>query len=77
MNPLKMIPLLLMQILYKLIWLIIVAYPLWSAGHLIGSSAQELANINLKGVIVDLFVIPWPYVFKNYVLKPKTINDFK
>src|SRR3954463_14130655 len=39
-HPLKMIPLLLVQISYKLIWLVIVALPLWSANHLQGSSAQ-------------------------------------
>ena len=71
LHPLKMIPLLLVQFSYKLIWLIIVAYPLWSANHLTGSSAQELTDINFKGVVVDLLVIPWSYVFKNYILKPK------
>ena len=64
-----MIPLLLVQISYKLIWLIIVALPLWSANHLTGSPAQALAEINFKSIIVDLLVIPWPYVFKNYILK--------
>jgi hypothetical protein len=70
-HPLKMLPLLLMQFTYKLIWLIIVAYPLWSVNHLSGSSAQDLASINFKGVFVDLFIIPWPYVLRNYILKPK------
>lgn len=71
LHPLKMIPLLLVQIFYKLIWLIIVAYPLWSANQLYGSSAQGLAKINLKSIAVDLLVIPWPYVLKNYILKSK------
>lgn len=70
-HPLKMIPLLLVQIFYKLIWLIIVAYPLWLANQLAGSSAQGLAEINLKSIVVDLLVIPWPYALKNYVLKSK------
>jgi hypothetical protein len=71
LHPLKMIPMLLVQFSYKLIWLIIVAYPLWSANHLTGSTAHELAEINFKGIVVDLLVIPWPYVLKNYILKPK------
>lgn len=70
-HPLKMIPLLLVQIFYKLIWLIIVAYPLWSTNQLAGSSAQGLAAINLKSIVVDLLVIPWPYVLRNYILKSK------
>ena len=71
LHPLKMIPLLLVQFSYKLIWLTIVAYPLWSANHLKGSSAQELTAINFKGIIADLLVIPWPYVLRNYILKYK------
>ena len=71
LHPLKMIPLLLVQFSYKLIWSIIVAYPLWSTHHLAGSSAQELTDINFRGAIVDLLIIPWPYVVKNYILKPK------
>lgn len=70
-NPLKMLPLLLIQFSYKLIWLIIVAYPLYSTNCLMGSSAQDLAGINFKGIIVDFLIIPWPYVVRNYILKPK------
>ena len=73
-HPLKMIPLLLVQITYKLIWLIIVAIPLWSANHLKGSPAQGLAEINFKSIFVDLLVIPWPYVLRSYILKSTKIN---
>lgn len=73
-NPLRMLPVLLIQFTYKLIWLIIVAYPLWTANQLSGSSAHELAAINFKGIIVDLLVIPWPYVFQNYFLRQKKLK---
>jgi hypothetical protein len=76
LHPLKMIPLLLVQFSYKLFWLIIVAYPLWSAGHLTGSPAQGLAEINFKGILVDLLVIPWPFVLKDYILRSKKMNGF-
>lgn len=69
LHPLKMIPLLLVQISYELIWLIIVAFPLWSANKLTGSSAQGLAEVNLKSIVIDLLVIPWSYVLKTYILK--------
>ncbi|MBK5283872.1 MAG: hypothetical protein JJE25_00580 [Bacteroidia bacterium] len=71
LHPLKMIPLLLVQFSYKLIWLIIVAFPLWSANQLTGSSAQGLTEANSIGIVIDLLVIPWSYVFKNYILPPK------
>ena len=68
LHPLKMLPLLLMQFTYKLIWIIIVAFPLWSANQLAGSPAEGLAGINAVGIIIDLLVIPWHYVIKNYIL---------
>jgi hypothetical protein len=67
-HPLKMIPLLLVQFSYKLIWLIIVAYPLWSANQLPEPSAAGLTKANSTGIIPDLLIIPWPYVLKNYIL---------
>ena len=60
--PLKMLPLLLLQLLYKSIWVIAVALPLWSAFRSI-----ELTRIMAMGAVVDLIVIPWPYVIANYV----------
>lgn len=71
LHPLKMIPVLLMQFSYKLIWLIIVAYPLWSANQLTGSPVQGLTEANSIGIVLDLLVIPWPFVFNNYFLTPK------
>ncbi|MEP6594620.1 MAG: hypothetical protein ABJA71_01690 [Ginsengibacter sp.] len=68
-HPLKMIPLLLVQFIYKLIWSIIVAYPLWSSNQL--PVSHELTNIMVKGFIIDLFIIPWPYVLRNYILTQK------
>lgn len=60
--PLKMLPLLFMQLFYKSVWLIAVAPALWSAGRSIGF-AEGMA----LGVVLDLIVIPWPYVLANYV----------
>ena len=68
-HPLKMIPLLLLQFTYKLIWSIIVAYPIWSANQL--PASHELTNIMVKGVFVDLLIIPWPYVLRNFILIQK------
>ena len=63
--PLKMVPLLLLQMLYKSIWVIGVALPLWYTFRSI-----ELTRIMGMGAVVDLIVIPWPYVIANYVKKP-------
>lgn len=71
--PVKMLPLLLLQMSYKLIWVIFVGYPLWSAGKM-DPVAIELMKASGLGVLFDLAIIPWPYVFKNYI---KTFFNFK
>jgi hypothetical protein len=67
--PLKMLPVLFMQLFYKLVLLLAVALPLWSAGQW-SASAAGLFKVMAMGAIVDLLVIPWPYVFADYVRKP-------
>jgi hypothetical protein len=68
-RPLKMLPILLLEIFYKVLWLIIVAYPLWSAGNLAGSTAEGTTSAFLW-VILPVIAVPWGYVFLNYVYKP-------
>lgn len=60
--PLKMAPVLLLQLLYKIVWLIAVGVPTWPA---LRGAAREMA----AGAVMDLVVIPWPYVFEHYVKK--------
>jgi hypothetical protein len=65
-NPLKMLPIVLLEILYKLIWLILVAYPLWSSNRLIGSAAENMTYAFLW-VVLPILVMPWRYVFRRYI----------
>tara|TARA_R110002020_G_scaffold97708_1_gene233142 strand:+ start:64043 stop:64396 length:354 start_codon:yes stop_codon:yes gene_type:complete len=74
-HPIKMIPIILLNITYKIIWLSIVAYPLWSINQLEGSNAEGLTKSNFIGFIIDLVIIPWSYVFKNYILISKKSNN--
>jgi hypothetical protein len=69
-RPLKMLPILLLEIFYKVLWLIIVAYPLWSKGTLAGSPAEEI-TFTFSWVILPIVAVPWGYVFVNYMYKPK------
>jgi hypothetical protein len=63
--PVRMLPLLLLQLFYKLTWLLGVAYPLWSAGHWDPVAAGLFKACGI-GAVLDTVVIPWPYVFENY-----------
>src|SRR5271155_5035545 len=50
-RPLKMLPILLLEVFYKVLWLLIVAYPLWSTGTLVGSSAEGATSAFLWVVL--------------------------
>jgi len=69
-HPLKMLPILLLEIFYKVLWLILVAYPLWSKGKLAGSPAEGITSAFLW-VILPIIAVPWAYVFVNYIYKPR------
>jgi len=69
-RPLKMLPILLLEIFYKILWLILVAYPLWSQGTLVGSPAEGITS-GFLWVILPIVAVPWRYVFVNYIYNPK------
>jgi len=69
-RPLKMLPILLLEIFYKVLWLTIVAYPLWSKGALTGSPAEG-ATLAFLWVILPIVAVPWGYVLATYVYKPR------
>jgi hypothetical protein len=60
--PLKMVPLLLLQLVYKAVWLLAVALPMWSAVR-----STDLTRAMVIGVVVDVLGIPWPYILASYV----------
>jgi hypothetical protein len=65
-RPLKMLPILLLEIFYKVMWLVVVAYPLWKSDQLTGSSAEGTAA-GFAWVILPIVAVPWRYAFVNYV----------
>ena len=69
-RPLKMLPILLLEIFYKVLWLILVAYPLWSENKLAGSPAEGITS-GFLWVILPVVAVPWGYVFVNYIYKAK------
>lgn len=66
LRPLRMLPIVLFMILYKSLWLAFVAYPLWRAGTLTGSPAEELATIFIAAPLFSL-AVPWRYVLHRFV----------
>lgn len=64
--PVKMLPILLFESAWKLLWLGAVAVPLWIRGDM-DAATSEVAGAALWVVII-LAVIPWRYVFRQYVV---------
>jgi len=67
LRPLKMLPIVLFEIMYKITWLLIVAYPLWVRNELIGSPAEGMTRAFLW-VVLPIVAMPWSYFFKTYIL---------
>jgi hypothetical protein len=66
--PLQMLPILLWEFVWKIMWLILVATPLWIAGTM--DEATWGVATSVLWVVIIPFVIPWRYVFAHYVKKP-------
>lgn len=66
-RPLKMLPIMIFMVVYKSIWLLFVAYPLWSAGKLAGSPVEGMARV-FMWVPVAIVAVPWKYALDKYVL---------
>ena len=67
--PLQMLPLLMFEFAWKLVWMVFYGLPQWSAGQHPPTFAEDMFNIGF-GVILMPLVIPWPYVWRRYVKQP-------
>lgn len=66
--PVRMLPLLLWELLWKAIWLLVVALPAWRSGQM--DEAIWSVTFACLMVVVVPVAIPWRYVFDKFVLEP-------
>jgi hypothetical protein len=66
--PVRLLPLLVFESAWKLIWLAAVAVPHLLAGDMSAEMGRMLSSIAV--VVVILAVTPWDYVWKRYVRAP-------
>jgi hypothetical protein len=64
--PLRMLPLMLFELVWKAIWVFAIGLPLRVANQLDAGQAQTLVDCTV-GVVICLVVIPWPYVIDTYL----------
>ena len=67
--PLRMLPVLMFEFAWKAVWLIAFGLPQYFSGQLPETFAEDMFNIAF-GVILMPLVIPWGYVWRNYVKAP-------
>ncbi|ALT76712.1 hypothetical protein [Paucibacter sp. KCTC 42545] len=67
--PLQMLPLLIYELVWKALWLLVIAYPLWRGGAMT-PNVQETAFACLMGIVLTPLVLPWRYIAHHYFSKP-------
>ena len=68
--PLEMLPLLMFEFAWKLIWMIFYGLPQYSAGQYPPTFPEDFFNIAWGAVL--LLVIPWGYAWRHFVRRPAT-----
>jgi hypothetical protein len=67
--PLQMLPLLIFELVWKTIWILAIAYPLWLRGAMTPGVEESLFAC-LMGVVLTPLVLPWRYIAHHYFRKP-------
>jgi hypothetical protein len=66
--PVRMLPILLFEVVWKVIWIAAVALPHLVADDIDAATREVLFNCSL--VVIIIAVIPWTYVWRRYVQAP-------
>lgn len=66
--PLQMLPVLFFELLWKSIWLVAVALPLWSTNQIDARMWQTVTDCLMAAILIP--IIPWRYAVSQYVVKP-------
>jgi hypothetical protein len=64
--PVRLLPILLFESLWKLIWLTVVALPAVAAGDV--DEAMQQVIVNCSVVVIVVAVIPWRYAWQRYAV---------
>jgi hypothetical protein len=67
--PLRMLPLLFFELVWKSIWVLAIGLPLWSAQSM-DAATRDTWNACLMGLVIFPLAIPWRYALATYVSQP-------
>ena len=66
--PMQMLPLMIYEVVWKTIWLTLIALRAWLSGH--WTPDIESLFIDCIGIVIAFFIVPWRYVWARYFLQP-------
>jgi hypothetical protein len=66
--PLQMLPLMLFEFAWKIIYLLAFALPLWCTHQLTTSAVEDIQACVM--VVIFIPLIPWRYVVRHYIMQP-------
>jgi hypothetical protein len=67
--PLRMLPLLLFELAWKMVWVAAIGLPLWASGRIDPDNAGTLLDC-MVGVVLLPLLLPWRYLIDQYVRAP-------
>ena len=67
--PVQMLPIFLLEFVFKTMWLLRFGLPQWMAGVRTPQLQEDLILIGCPPIILAL-IIPWGYVWRRYVIQP-------
>lgn len=73
-HPVKMLPLLMFELAWKVIWVVVFGLTLRAGSHY-DAAAQESMKACMMGVVLMPIVIPWRYVWREYVTAPTQLRS--
>jgi len=67
--PLRMLPIMLFEFAWKVLWMVFIGLPLWADGQLDADNAETFKAVLVTLVLVPI-ALPWRYIWVNYVKRP-------
>lgn len=67
-HPIKMLPLLLFEIVWKVLWMGFVALRAWLEGPIDAAMGEVIFACSIG--VIYLFLVPWSYVWRAYIVAP-------
>ena len=66
--PMQMLPLMIYEVVWKTIWLTLIALRAWLSGH--WTADIESLFVDCIGIVIAYFIVPWRYVWACYFVRP-------